>query len=104
MDEGKVKTAEQKAEEKTADKLLEMIIGKTYAEHSNLTEEEYLKSIGFEGAGEGKEADCNRIATFNVLVAMTKEIIATRQKVQMITGLLQALLVDESIVENKGEN
>lgn len=104
MDEGKVKTAEQKAEEKTADKLLEMIIGKTYAEHSNLTEEEYLKAIGFEGVGEGKEADCNRIATFNVLVAMTKEIIATRQKVQMITGLLQALLVDESIVENKGEN
>lgn len=101
MDEERTKSAEQKAEEHTADKLLEMIIGKTYAENSSLTEEEYLKTLGFD---EGIETDCNRIATFNVLVAMTKEIIATRQKVQLITGLLQALLVDESIVENKGEN
>ena len=52
MDE---KRAQQLAEERTADNLMNFIIAKTFSRHAKMTEEEFLKDIGFEGSGKTED-------------------------------------------------
>lgn len=66
-----------------------------------MTEEEFLKSIGFDGSGK-TENEAFRIALMNVLIALSNKIIDTRQKIQDITQCFKMMLVDEE--ENKKEN
>ena len=97
----KTKTVEEKVMERQANTLLNFIIAKTYARQANMTEEEFLKSIGFEGSGK-TEDEAFRIALMNVLIALSNKIIDTRQKIQDITQCFKMMLVDEE--ENKKEN
>ena len=97
----KTKTVEEKVMERQANNLLNFIIAKTYARQANMTKEEFLKSIGFEGSGK-TENEAFRIALMNVLIALSNKIIDTRQKIQDITQCFKMMLVDEE--ENKKEN
>lgn len=102
--ENKKKTSEEMANEHTADNLLNYIIGSTFARHSNLSEEEFLKEIGFENSGK-TEDEAIRIAMFNVLVATTNELLKAKNSIKMAHSLMKTCLIDEKIVEEekKGE-
>ena len=103
-EEKKIKTAEERAENHEADNLVNYIIGSTFSRHSNLSEEEFLKEIGFENSGK-TEDEAIRIAVFNVLVATTNELLKAKQSIKMAHSLMKTCLIDEKIVEDekKGE-
>ena len=103
-EEKKKKTAEETAENHEADNLVNYIIGSTFSRHSNLSEEEFLKEIGFENSGK-TEDEAIRIAVFNVLVATTNELLKAKQSIKMAHSLMKTCLIDEKIVEDekKGE-
>lgn len=103
-EEIKKKTAEERANDHEADNLLNYIIGSTFARHSKLSEEEFLKEIGFENSGK-TEDEAIRIAMFNVLVATTNELLKAKNSIKMAHSLMKTCLIDEKIVEeeNKGE-
>lgn len=98
----KTKTAEERANDHEAKNLMNMIIAKTFARHTELTEEEYLKEIGFDGSGK-TEDEAIRIATFNLLVETTNELLSARQSINQTIALMKLCLMDEGI-EEKGEN
>ena len=98
----KKKTAEERANDHEANNLLNYIIGSTFARHSKLTEEEFLKEIGFENSGK-TEDEAIRIGIFNVLVATTSELIKARQSIKMAHSLMKTCLIDEKIVEDEGK-
>lgn len=100
MEETTQKPVEQKAMERTANTLLNFIIAKTYARHANLTEEEYLKEIGFEGSGK-TENEAFRVALMNLLIETSNKIIDTRKKIQNITECFKMNLIDKD--EKTGE-
>lgn len=83
-----------------ANKLLNMIVAKTYARHATLTEEEFLKEIGFEGSGK-TEDEAIRIAIFNLLVETTKELFKAKEAFTYASAILSLYLKDENIVEEK---
>ena len=99
----KKKTAEERANDHEADNLLNYIIGSTFARHSKLSEEEFLKEIGFENSGK-TEDEAVRIAMFNVLTEATNLFIKAKGIFNTASGLLRTYLLDEKIEEeNKGE-
>lgn len=103
-EEIKKKSAEERAENHEADNLMNYIIATTFARHSKLNEEEFLKEIGFENSGK-TEDEAIRIAMFNVLVATTNELLKAKQSIKMAHSLMKTCLIEEKIVEEekKGE-
>lgn len=95
MDE---KKAQQLAEERTADNLMNFIIAKTFSRHAKMTEEEFLKDIGFEGSGK-TEDEAVRIAFLNVLTETTKQLIQAKQSFRNASALMKLYLTDDE----KGE-
>lgn len=95
MDE---KRAQQLAEERTADNLMNFIIAKTFSRHAKMTEEEFLKDIGFEGSGK-TEDEAVRIAFLNVLTETTKQLIQAKQSFRNASALMKLYLTDNE----KGE-
>lgn len=104
QEETKRKTAEERAKNHEADNLLNYIIASTFARHSKLTEEEFLKEIGFENSGKTEE-EALRIAILNVLTATTNELLKAKQSIKMAHALLKTCLIEEKIIddEKKGE-
>ena len=98
MDE---KRAQQLAEERTADNLMNFIIAKTFSRHAKMTEEEFLKDIGFEGSGK-TEDEAVRIAFLNVLTETTKQLIQEKQSFHNASALMKLYLTDDTITK-KGE-
>lgn len=98
------KTAEERANDHEADNLVNYIIASTFARHSKLSEEEFLKEIGFEETGK-TEAEAVRISLFNVLTATTNELLKARQSIKMAHSLMETCLIDKKIIkeEKKGE-
>lgn len=103
-EEIKKKTAEERANDHEADNLVNYIIASTFARHSKLSEEEFLKEIGFEKTGK-TENEAVRVAMFNVLTALTNELLKARQSIKMAHSLMKTCLIDQKIVkeEEKGE-
>ena len=95
MDE---KRAQQLAEERTADNLMNFIIAKTFSRHAKMTEEEFLKDIGFEGSGK-TEDEAVRIAFLNVHTETTKQLIQAKQSFRNASALMKLYLTDDE----KGE-
>ena len=95
MDE---KRAQQLAEERTADNLMNFIIAKTFSRHAKMTEEEFLKDIGFEGSGK-TEDEAVRIAFLNVLTETTKQLIQAKQSFRNASALMKLYLTGDE----KGE-
>ena len=98
------KTAEDRANDHEADNLLNYIIGSTFARHSQMSEEEFLKEIGFEDSGK-TEDEAIRIDMFNMLVATTNELLKAKNSIKMAHSLMKTCLIDEKITEDekKGE-
>ena len=67
------------------------IIAKTYSRHALLSEEEFLKKIGFEGSGKSEE-EAIRIATFNVLVEATMELFRAQNSLKFTKNTLDLFL------------
>ena len=93
MDE---KRAQQLAEQRTADNLMNFIIAKTFSRHAKMTEEEFLKDIGFEGSGK-TEDEAVRIAFLNVLTETTKQLIQAKQSFRNASALMKLYLTDDTI-------
>lgn len=100
----KKKTAEEKAMEGQFNNLMEMIIAKTFSRHSKLTEEEFLKAIGFEGTDKSED-EVVRIAFLNVLVATTKKLLSIRESFKLSREMLKLFMLEQKIdfEEEKGE-
>lgn len=94
MEEKKKKTPEQMAQEHTADNLLYYIITKTFSRDSKLTEEEFLKEIGFEGSGK-TEDQAIRIAIFNVLTESMKQFLMAKKSLENTYKTMELLLKGE---------
>lgn len=99
--EEKIKAAEKKAEAHFGNSLMNMIIAKTYSRHAKLTEEEFLKAIGFENSGK-TEDEAVRIAVLNVLVEATNQFLRAKESLKTAHALMKTYLIDENI-EEKGE-
>lgn len=99
-EEKKQKTTEEKVAERQANNLMNCIIAKTFSRHALMTEEEFLKDIGFEGSGK-TEDEAVRIATFNVITETMNQLLRAKQSLKMATGLIKLYLQGESIVENE---
>ena len=99
--EEKIKAAERKAEQHFGNSLMNMIIAKTYARHAKLTEEEFLKAIGFENSGK-TEDEAVRIAVLNVLIEATNQFLRAKESLKGAHALMKTYLIDENITE-KGE-
>lgn len=104
MEEIKKKTAEERANDHEADNLVNYIIASTFARHSKLSEEEFLKEIGFENSGKNED-EAVKIAMFNVLVATTNELFKAKNSIKTAHALMKTCLIDKKIVEEekKGE-
>ena len=104
MEEKKKKTTEERVAEQQASNLMNFIIAKTFSRHSMMTEEEFLKDIGFADSGKSED-EAVRIATFNVITETMKQLLSAKQSLKMATSLMKLYLNGESLAENeeKGE-
>lgn len=103
-EEIKKKTADERAKDQEANNLMNFIIAKTFSRHSKMSEEEFLKDIGFENSGK-TEDEAIRIAKFNVIVETMNQLLKAKQSIKMAHSLMKTCLIDEKIVEEekKGE-
>ena len=102
MEEKKKQTAEEMAEEQRANSIMNLIIAKTFARHSKMSEEEYLKEIGFEGSGK-TEDEAIRISFLNLLVETTNQLLRAKETFKISSALLKTYLIDENITEKSVE-
>lgn len=90
----KAKETQEIIENKEAANLLNMIIAKTYSRHSQMTEEEFLKDIGFENSGK-TEQEAIRVSIFNLMVEMTRAMFAVKEEFNMAKNILKVCLDDK---------
>lgn len=104
MEEKKEKTVEERVAEQQANNLMNFIIAKTFSRHSKMSEEEFLKEIGFEGSGKNEE-EAVKIAMFNVITETMNQLLRAKQSLKMGISLMKLYLNNESVVEKeeKGE-
>lgn len=104
MEEKKEKTVEERVAEQQANNLMNFIIAKTFSRHSKMSEEEFLKEIGFEGSGKNEE-EAVKIAMFNVITETMNQLLRAKQSLKMGVSLMKLYLNNESVVEKeeKGE-
>lgn len=102
MEEKKEKTVEERVAEQQANNLMNFIIAKTFSRHSRMSEEEFLKEIGFEGSGKNEE-EAVKIAMFNVITETMNQLLRAKQSLKMGVSLMKLYLNNESAVE-KEEN
>lgn len=86
-----IERAEQALENKEGSKIMRAIIAKTYSRHANLTEQDFLKEIGFGGSGKTEE-EAIRIATFNVLNEITMQLFKAQRTIDLATNTLNLFL------------
>lgn len=86
MAENKVKTAEEKAKEKTIQKMLAFVSAKTFSRHALLSEEEYVKAIGYEGEKESV-AKCKALA--NMMSDYSVTIMKIKTNMEMMIGVFE---------------
>lgn len=87
-------------EAKDFSNLTRFIIAKTFARHANMTEEEFVKDIGFENVEEDKAV---RVAKINLLVEIMGQLLGLKDSVKRTHAVLKSILIDENFLEMKGE-
>ena len=85
--------AEEMFENKQASKLMNYMILKTYSRHAKLTEEEFLKEIGFEGSGRSEDEAIN-VAMANVLLEITKKIFEIKDGIRFADAMLKSKMIE----------
>lgn len=86
--------AEEMFENKQASKLLEFMFAKTYARHALLSEEEFLKAIGFDGTGKTEE-EAIRISKINLMVDITKKIFSLKESMKFLEAIFKSKVITE---------
>lgn len=104
MEKKEKQSVDKFLEGKQASNLFNFIIAKTFARHSQMTEDEFLKDIGFENSGKN-EREAIRMSLMNVMIATMNEFISAKNTIKMINGLMKIHLLDEKITvdSEKGE-
>ena len=77
-----VKSAEQRINESTFSHLLVFMSGKTFARHALLSEEEFLKEIGFDPK-ETTEEDAVRLSIANLVNGISSKALQIRDALKM---------------------
>ena len=96
-------TEETKKANENNRNLLNAIIAETFARHTDLSTEEYLKMLGFADSGK-TEAEAIRISMFNVLLESTKEFLQAQNTLKLINGLLKTYMnIDENKIKGEQE-
>lgn len=102
MAENKVKTPEEKAKEKTIQKMLAFISAKTFSRHALMDEKEYVKEIGYEG--EKEDVAVNK-SLANLMSDYSVTRIKIKSHIEMALGVIQMAegkTIDEILAkENK---
>ena len=97
MDEKKKeKKIEKMAEKQTASNLVKYIIAETFARHSKMSEEEFLKEIGFDGKGIDEDRAV-RIGCFNIMISMMNYMLEIENKLATTVATMKLCM------EEKGE-
>lgn len=78
-----VKSAEQRINESTFSHLLVFMSGKTFARHAKLSEEEFLKEIGFDPT-KTKEEDAVRLSIANLINGISSEALQIKDALKMM--------------------
>lgn len=103
-EEKKVKTAEEKAREKTMQKLLAFMSAKTYARDAFTPEKEFVKKIGCEGMEENQAiAKCMA----NLLSDYTLTLFKIKTSMQMIFNIIECAegkTIDQIIKEKEEQD
>ena len=81
-EETTIKSAAQRAEEATFKHLLVFMAGKTFSRHALLSEEEFLKEIGFDPTKTNEE-DAVRLAIANLINGITAEALQIKDALKM---------------------
>ena len=82
--------------------LIDKIVALTFARHADLTDEEFLKAIGM-SEKDGTVDEKVRTAKYNLIVAITKELLKSCDTVKRLTAIMKMMLEVE-IDDKKGEN
>lgn len=84
--------------------LMNLIIAETFARHSKLTEKEYLERLGLDKSGKPEE-EVLRIAKFNVMLEITKNLFHLKNRFNMATEIIKTMVIEEKLTEDepKGE-
>lgn len=100
MAETQTKSAIQKAEEGTFKHLVVFMCGKTFSRHALLSEEDFLKEIGFDPK-ETNEADAVRLAKANLLNAISSRVIQIKEalKTTRIVAIARSGKTEEEIMQ-----
>ena len=102
-EEKKEKTAEERLKERQGNNLLNFIIAKTYVRHAKMTDEEFLKDIGFENTGKNED-EAIRVAKMNLYIEITNQFIKATNTIKQTHELMKIYLGEnQKITEEKGE-
>ncbi len=103
MQEEKTTAVEQPDEVKhEGQDLIDKIVALTFARHADLTDEEFLKAIGMDKK-DGTVDEKVRSAKYNLIVAITKELLKSCDTVKRLTAIMKMMLEVEN-EDKKGEN
>ena len=80
------KTAEEKAKEKTIQKMLAFISAKTFSRHALLSEEDFVKEIGYEGE---KEEEAVNKSLANLMSDWSVTQMKIKSNIEMIMGIFE---------------
>lgn len=81
-------------EEQQFSNLIRYMLAETFARHTKLSEEEYLKAIGFENSGMD-EKRASVVALYNIIIEIMKLKLKNQQIIKSISAVLDLV--------NKGE-
>lgn len=89
-------------EEQTFSNLMRYLIAETFARHSELSEEEFLKELGFdpEKIGEDKAV---RIALYNIIIEIMKLKFKNQETIKTMQAVLTLALNEKEKGENNGK-
>lgn len=71
-----------------AEKLLNNLIASTLSRHCDLNSEEYLKEIGFGDIKDITESEAVRVAKYNTLLEITKQVLLIKDKLNELNDII----------------
>lgn len=89
-------------EERTFSNLIRYIIAETFARHSKMTEEEFLKELGFNSA-EISEDKAVRIALYNIIIEIMKLKLKNQETIKSMHAVLKLALDEKEKGEENGK-
>ena len=80
--------------------ILNAIISQTMTRDLGLSEEEYLKKIGFGDSGKD-EIQAHRISMYNIVLDMQKTILSIEREIDKINATFEAFVLEKGMTERE---